>query len=184
MKALLRNILSCLLFLQMLCLPAGCITEDVPDDDARGNFEVLSRAGAFANYDATCGQAPSEDDYIMDDATRAKVEEYSVAGYDPTCYDNDADAMPTMGAQNGLTLYNLYGKGYVCQEYCRQYLTENIDFAWGDGAWHPFMNMQGLYVYNGVFSGFLMRMACGENIIVAHENERTAPVFVVKGRRK
>ena len=78
---------------------------------------------------------------------------------------------------------DLYGKGYICQQYCKQYLTENIDFAWGDGEWHPFMNMPGLYVFNGVFSGFLMRMACGENIIVAHDNERTAPVFVVRGKR-
>jgi len=74
----------------------------------------------------------------------------------------------------------LYGKGYICQTYCPQYLTDNIDFAWGDGKWHPYINMQGLYVYNGEFSGMLMRMACGENIIVAHENERTVPVFTVK----
>ena len=73
---------------------------------------------------------------------------------------------------------DLYGKGYICQQYCQQYMTDNIDFAWGDGQWHPFINMPGLYVYNGEFSGFLMRMACEENIIVAHENERTAPVFV------
>ena len=73
---------------------------------------------------------------------------------------------------------DLYGKGYICQQYCEQYMTDNIDFAWGDGNWHPYINMPGLYVYNGVFSGFLMRMACEENIIVAHENERTAPVFV------
>ncbi|HAB93747.1 MAG TPA: hypothetical protein DCF49_03110 [Lachnospiraceae bacterium] len=74
---------------------------------------------------------------------------------------------------------DLYGKGYLCQEYCRQYMTENIDFAWGDGEWHPYINMPGLYVYNGKFAGVLMRMACGENIIVAHENERTVPVFQV-----
>ena len=73
----------------------------------------------------------------------------------------------------------LYGKGYICQTYCRQYLTDNIDFAWGDGTWQPYINMPGLYVYNGEFSGFLMRMACGEKIIVAHENERTVPVFMV-----
>ena len=73
-----------------------------------------------------------------------------------------------------------YGKGLICQEYCKQYLTDNIDSAWGDGEWHKFLNMPGLYVYNGKFSGILMRMACGDNIIVAHENERTAPVFVVK----
>ena len=57
------------------------------------------------------------------------------------------------------------------------------DFAWGDGKWHPYINMPGLYVYNGKFAGILMRMACGENIIVAHENERTAPVFEVRGLR-
>ncbi|MBR0410870.1 MAG: glutathionylspermidine synthase family protein [Eubacterium sp.] len=74
----------------------------------------------------------------------------------------------------------LYGeKGMICQQYCPQYLTDNIDFAWGDGLWHPYINMPGLYVYDGEFTGFLMRMACGENIIVAHENERTVPVFMV-----
>ena len=75
---------------------------------------------------------------------------------------------------------DLYGKGLICQEYCTQYMTENIDFAWGDGAWHPYINMPGLYAYNGRFAGVLMRMACEENIIVAHENERTVPVFTVK----
>ena len=62
-------------------------------------------------------------------------------------------------------------------------MTDNIDFAWGDGKWQPYLNMPGLYVYHGRFAGVLMRMACEENIIVAHENERTVPVFVVKGRK-
>ena len=75
-------------------------------------------------------------------------------------------------------LREIYGKGYICQEYCEQYMTENIDFAWGDGKWHPYSNMPGLYVYNGQFAGVLMRMACEGKIIVAHENERTAPVFL------
>ena len=79
---------------------------------------------------------------------------------------------------------DLYDTGYICQQYCRQHMTDNIDFAWGDGTWHPFINMPGLYMYNGVFSGILMRMACDEKIIVAHENERTAPVFVVRGKRQ
>ena len=74
----------------------------------------------------------------------------------------------------------LYGKGFICQQYCEQYLTDNIDFAWGDGKWHPYINMPGLYSYNTEFAGILMRMACEENIIVAHENERTAAVFTVK----
>lgn len=78
---------------------------------------------------------------------------------------------------------DLYGTGYLCQEYCRQYLTDNIDFSWGDGEWHPYINMPGLYVYNRKFAGVLMRMACEENIIVAHDNERTVPVFVVKGKK-
>ncbi len=81
-------------------------------DFMRGDFEVLSRAGGFANYDATCGKDLEADDYIMDDATRAKVEEYSVAGYDPTRYDNADDAMPTTGAKNGLLLKDLTGKSY------------------------------------------------------------------------
>ena len=82
------------------------------EEYARGSFEVLSRADGFANYDATCGRALEADDFIMDDATRAKVEEYSVAGYDPTRYDNEADAMPTTGAKNGLKLKDLTGKSY------------------------------------------------------------------------
>lgn len=77
-------------------------------------------------------------------------------------------------------LPQVYRSGYIAQKYCEQYLTDNIDFAWGDGKWHKYMNMQGLYMYNGKLSGFLMRMAEGENIIYAHENERTVPVFVVK----
>lgn len=79
---------------------------------------------------------------------------------------------------------DLYGKGMICQQYCSQYMAQNIDFAWGDGEWHPYINMPGLYTYNGQFTGVLMRMACEEKIIVAHENERTAPVFVVKGRKE
>ncbi len=78
---------------------------------------------------------------------------------------------------------SLYGKGMICQQYCAQYMTPNIDYAWGDGEWHPYTNMPGLYSYNGQFKGVLMRMACEEKIIYAHDNERTAAVFMVKGRK-
>lgn len=78
----------------------------------------------------------------------------------------------------------IYGKGYICQEYCTQYLTENIDYAWGDGNFHDYTNMAGLYTYRGKFAGVLLRMVCGDNIIVAHKNERTAPVFVVNDIRQ
>ena len=75
----------------------------------------------------------------------------------------------------------LSGEGYICQQYCPQYETENIDFAWGDGEWHSYINMPGLYVYNGTFAGILMRTCIAGEIIVAHENERTLPVFEVLG---
>ncbi len=78
---------------------------------------------------------------------------------------------------------DLYGQHYVCQQYCDQYMTDNIDFAWGDGEWHPYINMPGLYTYNGKFKGILMRTCCGENIIVAHDNERTLAVYTVKGTK-
>ncbi|MCR5626436.1 MAG: circularly permuted type 2 ATP-grasp protein [Lachnospiraceae bacterium] len=78
---------------------------------------------------------------------------------------------------------DLYGKGYICQEYCEQYMKDNIDFGWGDGKWHKFINMPGLYTYNGEFKGILMRTTCEENIITAHDNERTMPVFLVKGKK-
>ena len=79
---------------------------------ARGNFEVLSRKDKFANYDATCGRKLAAEDFIMDDATRAKIEEYAVGFYDATKYDDPADEMPTTGAKNGLKLADLTGLTY------------------------------------------------------------------------
>lgn len=72
-----------------------------------------------------------------------------------------------------------YGKGYICQEYCPQYSTENIDFAWGDGNWHSYISMAGLYVYNGDFAGVFSRCATGDGIIASHRNERTQATYVV-----
>ena len=82
------------------------------EDYARGDFEVLSRAGGFANYDATCGRKLAADDFVMDDATRAKIEEYAFGSYDGTKYNDPADEMPTTGAKNGLKLADLTGKPY------------------------------------------------------------------------
>ncbi len=79
---------------------------------ARGDFEVLSRAGKFANYDATCGRKLTDEDFQMDDATRAKIEEYAFGTYDSTKYNDPADEMPTTGAKNGLKLADLTGKPY------------------------------------------------------------------------
>ena len=48
----------------------------------------------------------------MDDATRAKIEEYAFGTYDGTKYNDPADEMPTTGAKNGLKLADLTGKAY------------------------------------------------------------------------
>ena len=95
----------------------GRSTDQIPavnqfEEYARGTFEVLSRAGGFANYDATCGRKLSDADFVMDDETRAKIEEYAVGSYDGTKYNDDADEMPVTGAKNGLKLKDLTGKDY------------------------------------------------------------------------
>ena len=82
------------------------------EEYARGDFEVLSRAGKFANYDATCGRKLTDEDFQMDDATRAKIQEYAFGTYDGTKYNDPADEMPTTGAKNGLKLADLTGKPY------------------------------------------------------------------------
>ena len=81
------------------------------EDYSRGDFEQLSRADGFANYD-TATAAPSAELLTMSDEVRAVLETYAVGFYDPTKFDNASDAMPTLGADNGLTLYDLVGKSY------------------------------------------------------------------------
>ena len=82
------------------------------NDYARGSFEVLSRKDKFANYGTTCGRKLEADDFIMDDATRAKIEEYAFGFYDSTKYNDPADEMPTTGAKNGLKLADMTGLAY------------------------------------------------------------------------
>ena len=82
------------------------------NDYARGDFEVLSRKDKFANYGTTCGRKLEADDFIMDDATRAKIEEYAFGFYDGTKYNDPADEMPTTGAKNGLKLADMTGLAY------------------------------------------------------------------------
>ena len=76
---------------------------------ARGDFELLSRADGFANYEAAVA-APA--DFAMSSAIRGVIETYAVGFYDPTKFDKADDAMPTLGAQNGLKLADLTGKSY------------------------------------------------------------------------
>ncbi|MBR1710089.1 MAG: beta-glucosidase, partial [Clostridia bacterium] len=65
----------------------------------------------FANY-AEATAAPAESAYVMDDATRARLELLAVGMYDPTLYDNADDQIPTLEAKNGLKLADLTGKSY------------------------------------------------------------------------
>lgn len=72
---------------------------------AEGEVTYLSRADGFANY-AQAVAAPSS--YSLPDG-------YEVTGagtYDVYQYNNDADAMPTTGADNGLELVDLRGLDY------------------------------------------------------------------------
>ncbi len=95
---------------------AGRSTDLVPannqfEEYSRGDFEQLSRKDHFANY-ATATAAPSDDARLMSDDVRKVIETYAVGFYDPTAFDDPADEMPALGAQNGMTLYDLYGKSY------------------------------------------------------------------------
>ncbi|MDO4490197.1 MAG: glycoside hydrolase family 3 C-terminal domain-containing protein [Lachnospiraceae bacterium] len=80
-------------------------------DYARGDFEQLSRKDGFANYESACGQLKAEA-FEMSDEVRAAVVANAVVGYDGTAFNNDADEMPVMGADNGLKLFDLKGAAY------------------------------------------------------------------------
>jgi beta-glucosidase len=81
------------------------------EDYSRGDFTQLSRADQFANYtEATA--APSEEDYVMDDETRAAVEANSVVGYDNSQYEDDSVEMPTQGEDGDLSVIDMVGVDY------------------------------------------------------------------------
>lgn len=81
------------------------------EDYSRGDFVQLSRKGGFANYEEACA-APTEEQYVMSDEIREEIEANTFGTYDGTQYNNDADEMPAMGADNGLKLYELTGADY------------------------------------------------------------------------
>lgn len=81
------------------------------EDYARGTFVQLSRKNGFENYEEACGEV-DEALYTMSDETRKAVEENIFGIYDGTKYNNEEDEMPTMGADNGLSLYQLRGLDY------------------------------------------------------------------------
>ena len=79
-----------------------------------------------------------------------------------------------------------YGRGFICQEYCTQYATTNIDLSAESGTeeadFRPFINMSGLYCYDGKFTGVFSRQSPG-GIIASHHNEKNLPTYVVTGQR-
>lgn len=78
-------------------------------DYAGAGRGCLSRKDGFANYDAVT--APP-DDFAIDKDTERAIQQLSVAKYNPSKYDREEDVMPTLGADNGLTLADLTGKDY------------------------------------------------------------------------
>ena len=69
----------------------------------------LSRKDGFANYGDVTAPPTS---FEIDKDTEKAVQQISVAKYAPSKYDNDEDVMPALGADNGLKLADLTGKGY------------------------------------------------------------------------
>ena len=76
-------------------------------DEAAGNVTYLSRADGFANY-AEATAAPAS--LSMSDEHKATF--LNNGNYNPEDYNDDADEMPTTGADNGLELADLRGVDY------------------------------------------------------------------------
>ena len=85
------------------------VAVNVFNDYTRGDFVELSRADGFKNAGASWARPAS---YEMSDELRAAVEANTFGFYDSTKYDNADDVMPTMGADNKLTLFDLKGVDY------------------------------------------------------------------------
>lgn len=73
-----------------------------------------------------------------------------------------------------------WGQNYICQDFVPQYYSSNIDFVFGDGEWHEYTTMAGLYVYNGKFAGVFSRAALKGEIIDYINNERRQVTYAVK----
>lgn len=84
---------------------------NVFEDYTQGDFIQLSRADGFKNAGASWA-APTAEAAQMSDELRAEVEANTFGIYDSTKYDNADDKMPTLGADNGLTLFDLRGVDY------------------------------------------------------------------------
>lgn len=70
-----------------------------------------------------------------------------------------------------------WNRGYIYQEYCAPYRTDNICYRDKDPQFLPYTNMTGLYVYGGEFAGIYSRLSTG-GIISSQYNERAVATLV------
>lgn len=76
-------------------------------DAAKGDVTYLSRADRFANYEQASA-APSS----FDMPEKYKATFIATSNYDPKALNNEADQMPTTGADNDLVLADVHGLDY------------------------------------------------------------------------
>jgi len=70
-------------------------------------------------------------------------------------------------------------QGYILQQFCMPYESENIDLVKDDDApFRPYCNLTGLFVYNGKFKGCYSRISQSE-IISTQYSEMALPTIVV-----
>ena len=70
-------------------------------------------------------------------------------------------------------------QGYILQEFCMPYESENIDLVKDtDAPFRPYCNLTGLFVYNGKFKGCYSRISQSE-IISTQYSEMALPTIVV-----
>lgn len=79
------------------------------EEYSNAGVTYLSRANGFANY-AAATAAPT--DFAMPDDVREVLDAHSVAHYNPADHDVAGDEMPTTGAKNGLSLWDMVGASY------------------------------------------------------------------------
>lgn len=66
----------------------------------------------------------------------------------------------------------LADKGYIFQEYCYPYRTRNINLDEDDARYSDWINMTGLYMYDGELAGLFSRVA-PDKVIAGHYGGRT-----------
>lgn len=72
-----------------------------------------------------------------------------------------------------------FNSGYIYQEYCPPYRTDNIYLSDPASDFIPYTNMSGLFVYNGEFAGIYSRLSDG-GIISSQYNEKATATLVLK----